>query len=99
MSVCFSQLLTEDMRLVMLRSILEDGCSLNESLLQSVLEMYGHSESRDKVRTEIRWLEEQGLVAVDDVSGILVARLTGRGEDVACGRAKVDGVKRPRARG
>lgn len=92
----FQQMKTEDMRLVMLRSIAEDSDSLNESLLQDVLEYYGHNVTRDRVRTEMRWLEEQRLVTIDDVSGIMVAKLTGRGCDVACGRARVDGVKRPR---
>ena len=95
----FKDLKTRDMRLVMLLSIRDDGDSLNESMLQEVLELYGHSVTRDRVRTEMRWLEEQGLVNINDISGILVAKLTGRGMDVACGRATVDGVKRPRPRG
>jgi DNA-binding GntR family transcriptional regulator len=96
MSLNFKNMKTADMRLVILRSIADDGYSLNESLLQSVLGMYGHTATRDQVRTQMRWLEEQGLVAIEDVSGILVARLTGRGADVASGAACVDGVKRPR---
>ena len=95
----FSKLKTEDMRLVILRSIADDGYSLNESMLQEVLGWYGHTVTRDRVRTEMRWLEEQGLVTVDDFAGILVAKLTGRGMDTACGRAHVDGVKRPRPKG
>jgi repressor of nif and glnA expression len=95
----FNQLKTEDMRLVMLRSINDDGDSLNESMLQDVLSLYGHNVSRDRVRTEMRWLEEQGLVAIADVAGILVAQLTGRGMDIASGKATIDGVKRPRPKG
>lgn len=95
----FSELKTADMRLAMLRSIADDGYSLNESMLQAVLEMYGHSVTRDRVRTEMRWLEEQGLVENEDVAGILVAALTGRGVDVATGRARIDGIKRPRPKG
>ena len=95
----FNQLKTEDMRLVMLRSIVDDGDSLNESMLQDVLGLYGHNVSRDRVRTEMRWLEEQNLVTITDVAGILVARLTGRGMDIASGKATIDGVKRPRPKG
>ena len=94
-----NNLKTADMRLVMLRSIADDGHSLNESLLQAVLEMYGHFVTRDRVRTEMRWLEEQGLVVNEDIAGVLVARLTGRGAEVAEGRARIDGVKRPRPKG
>ena len=99
MALIFEHLKTEDMRLVMLRSIDEDGDSLNESMLQDVLRMYGHTVSRDRVRTEMRWLEEQRLVVIEDVAGILVARLTGRGVDVATGVSHIDGIKRPRPKG
>jgi len=93
----FKTILTEDQRLVMLRALEQDaGYDLNESILQSFLGAYGHSVSRDKVRTELRWLEEQGLVTINEVAAILVATLTGRGADVAKGLAVVDGVKRPR---
>jgi hypothetical protein len=83
----------------MLRSMAEDGNSLNESMLQSVLELFGHSVSRDKVRTEMRWLEEQDLIHIDSVAGVLVGRLTGRGDDVAAGRCRLDGIKCPRPKG
>nr|WP_231111647.1 hypothetical protein [Vibrio mimicus] len=43
------------------------------------------------------WLQEQGLVSLRDVGDCQIARLTGRGEDVATGQAVVPGVKRPRA--
>lgn len=93
----FAELVTHDMRLVMLRCMAEDpGYALNESILQSALEMFGHHPSRDKIRTELRWLEEQGLITVAEVAGILVVKLTGRGVDVAEGRCRIDGVKCPR---
>ena len=95
----FADLRTSDMRLVMLRSMAEDGNSLNESMLQSVLELFGHCVSRDKVRTEMRWLEEQDLIQIEAVAGVLVGRLTGRGADVACGRCRLDGIKPPRPKG
>jgi DNA-binding GntR family transcriptional regulator len=94
--VIFADLIAKDIRLVILRALAEDGYSLNESTLQSVLVQFGHNVSRDRVRTEIGWLAEQGLVTCDDVSGLFVARLTVRGQDVAAGRARIDGVKPPR---
>lgn len=98
MTVCYADLVAADVRLVILRTLAEDpGYSLNESILQDVLGMFGHHLTRDRVRTELRWLQEQGLVTVETVAGsILVARLTGRGADVASGAAHVDGVKKPR---
>lgn len=91
-------LLDQDQRLVILRSLLDCGDSANESILQECLQAYGHRVSRDAVRTHLSWLAEQGLVRVTDVSGCFVAEITGRGDDVANGLASVPGVKKPRAR-
>jgi DNA-binding GntR family transcriptional regulator len=96
----YADIVMADIRLVILRTLAEDlGYSMNESILQEVLSAFGHNVSRDRVRTELRWLEEQGLVTVNDVVGVLVARLTARGADVASGTARIDGIKRPRPRG
>ncbi|ELL9329702.1 ArsR family transcriptional regulator [Vibrio fluvialis] len=94
----FKELLKEDQRLVILRSLHEmAGYEANESIIDSCLDAYGHKISRDMVRNHLAWLEEQGLLTLRDVGGCQVARLTGRGEDVATGQAQVPGVKRPRA--
>lgn len=94
----FKSLLTEDQRLVILRSLHEmQGYEANESIVDSCLDAYGHNISRDQVRNHLAWLEEQGLVTLRQVSDCKIARLTGRGEDVATGQATVPGVKRPRA--
>ena len=96
----FPELVNADRRLVILRILEEDeGYSLNESVIQSVLDALGHSVSRDRVRTDLQWLKEQGLVTVAEVVSVLVATLTARGADAATGRAIVPGVKRPRPRG
>ena len=93
----FKDLLMGDIRLVLLRSLREmAGYSANDSMLDQCLETYGHNISRDAVRTHLRWLEEQGLLTIEQVGQTLVARLTGRGDDVATGQAVVDGVKKPR---
>ncbi|EAP3676433.1 ArsR family transcriptional regulator [Salmonella enterica] len=91
-------ILTEDRRLVILRSLLDCNNEANESILQDCLDAYGHNVSRDVVRGQIDWLAEQNLVTVENLSGFYVVTITGRGQDVAEGRAKVSGVKRPRAR-
>lgn len=91
------EFVVSDQRLLILRSLREmAGYSANESILDSCLETYGHSCSRDVVRNHIRWLEEQGLLTVEEVGKTLVVKLTGRGDDVATGQAVVDGVKKPR---
>lgn len=92
--------LQEDQRLVILRNLNElHGHSANDSILHTVLESYGHSISRDKVKTELRWLQEQNLISIKELPGCLVCHLSARGQDVALGRAVVDGVKRPAPRG
>ncbi len=94
----FKTLLTEDQRLVILRSLQEmAGYEANESIIDSCLDAYGHKISRDQVRSHLAWLEEQGLIELREVAGCQIAKLTGRGEDVATGQTVVPGVKRPRA--
>lgn len=94
----FGAHLAEDRRLVILRVLFESAAfTANEYILQRMLEEFGHAASMDKVRTDIAWLKEQELVTSDTAGGVTIAKLTGRGEDVATGRTTVPGVKRPRA--
>ena len=96
----FADLVAADLRLVLLRSLEEaGGYSANESVLASMLAALGHRVSRDRVRTELAWLAEQGLVGIEDVLGLTVATLSPRGYDVAGGATTVPGVKRPRPKG
>ncbi|GAA5784689.1 VpaChn25_0724 family phage protein [Chitiniphilus shinanonensis] len=94
----FAEFLRQDMRLVILRLLAEmPSYRANSSVLTMGLEQLGHSPSRDQVRTELHWLAEQGLLAIDDVGPVLVATLAERGADVASGRVIVPGIKRPGA--
>jgi hypothetical protein len=61
--------------------------------------MRGIGVARDRVRTELAWLAEQGLVKVEAFESIRVASITRRGQDVAAGLATVPGVRRPGAGG
>lgn len=94
----FSDFLRQDQRLVMLRLLAElPGYTSNSSVLVQLLEQFGHVMTRDQVKTELAWLAEQGLVTTDDAGSVLMAKLTERGADVAAGRARQPGVKRPGA--
>lgn len=94
----FAEYLRKDVRLVSLRVLTEmPSYRANSSVLTNMLDQFGHSVTRDQVKTELRWLEEQGLVRIDEAGSVLVATLTERGQDVAEGRAHVDGIARPRA--
>lgn len=93
----YSDVVAADQRLVMLQALEEDpGYSHNEHVLKSMLEAVGHGVSRDSLRTNLAWLEEQGLVHLTQVGTTAVAKITGRGSDVARGATRVPGVARPR---
>lgn len=94
----FADFIREDMRLVILRVLVEmPSYTANSSILYTLLQRYGHNPTRDQVKTELRWLEEQGLVTIEDVNDLLIGRITERGTDVVSARAIVPGVKKPGA--
>lgn len=95
-----ADILVPDIRLVILKALEQDlGYSHNESILHAIVEKFGHHCSRDMIRTQLSWLQEQCLVTIEDVAGIYVATITQRGADAATGKATVPGVKRPGPRG
>lgn len=94
----FAQTLLEDRRLVLLRLLAElPGYRSNSSVLTTLLDRFGHTVSRDYVKTQLAWLAEQELVNVTDLDGLKLATLTERGHDAARGLASVPGVARPGA--
>lgn len=94
----FRDFLRQDQRLVILRLLAEmPAYSANSSVLAMALGRFGHAMSRDQVKTELHWLEDQALVDLTDMDAVLVAKLTERGQDVAAARVTVPGVKRPGA--
>lgn len=96
--MALSEIMAGHQRLVILRLLAEvPGFDLNESVIQDGLDAYGLDISRDALRTQLMWLSEQSLVTIDYIGKTMTATLTGRGEDVAAGRATVPGIKRPRA--
>ena len=66
----------------------------NEAVLTKVLETYGHHVSRDALRTGLMWLQEVQLTETT-MSKVWLAQITHKGQDVACGRARVPGVAVP----
>lgn len=93
----FADLVTSDIRLGILQVLAQDaGYACNEAILQSALNLLrADNVSRDKVRTEMDWLSEQGLITVEAVMDVKLAKLTNRGLDVAKGCSVVTGVRRP----
>lgn len=94
----YAEVLAEDRRLAILKLLAESGGSGNESVLRTGLEMLGHTAelTRDNVRKDILFLNECGLVVMEWFSDkIVVCKITKRGVDVANGRERVEGVKKP----
>lgn len=71
------------------------GYELGDGVLVAALAEIGHHQSLDRLRIELSWLAEQGLVETRRVGALVIARVTERGVDVAQGRARVPGVRRP----
>lgn len=88
------------LRLTILRVLSEaPAYKLNDSLLTSACDAVGVPATRDKVRVQLAWLDEMGLVTLDDrIKGLTIATATERGLDVAAGRATAPGVQRPTPR-
>ncbi|HZP46303.1 MAG TPA: hypothetical protein VFB15_11700 [Candidatus Binataceae bacterium] len=96
MSKLFSEILAEDRRLGILRTL--QACAdyeSNESILAAALDQIGHRVSRDSIRVELAWLKEQGLLTLEVIADIHIAKLTQRGLETACGIITTPGVKRP----
>ena len=84
-------------RLAILRMLTEASShSANDSVLMTVMDQLGLPVTRDQLRSQLTWLEEQGLVRLARPSETLVVvQLRERGAEVAIGRSHVEGVQRP----
>ena len=93
----FSEAVTANQRLVALQVLQQDPAgTCNENVLRAALDMAGHRKlSPRRVRDLLHWLAEQGLAALEERAGLMLARITDRGEDVALGGSSVPGVAAP----
>lgn len=87
-------------RLVILKVLLVSPTyCVSEDVLADVLADAGVGASFDRVRADLAWLEEQGLVTIksndEDFGAGNPVKLTRRGVDVARGLAIVPGIARP----
>jgi len=92
-----AKLVSEHKRLSILLALNESaGFDLNDSIIRDVLKMYSLKSSRDQVRTELTWLEQQGYVTIEKLgqSDVWIAKITHAGIDVAEGNVVVHGIKR-----
>jgi hypothetical protein len=95
----FSERISEDRRIIILRALeASAGYESNESLLTMILRDFGHAVTRDQTRSEVTWLEENGLLTCEEIGGVMIATLTQRGSETAQGIVVTPGVKRPSPR-
>ncbi len=87
-----SNILAEDRRLVILRTLSEvQKFHLNEMVLRTVLDGFGHKVARDVMRADLIWLEQHMLIRIEKLdaptSGELwLVHLKEAGQAVAEGR-------------
>ena len=96
----YSDTLRRHRRLAILRHL--SACAeytSNGSILVDVLRGVGVTSTRAQVTTELAWLDENGMVTLDDRGDFVIAAATGRGVEIARGQASHPDIQRPRPRG
>lgn len=93
----FAQVAIEDRRLCVLQLLHEsNGYTANENVVREGLKSaFGHSISHDRMRTDLAWLHEQGVITIGTKGSPWVARLTDYGADGVAGATWIPGIKRP----
>lgn len=85
-----------DRRLVILRLLMETGAGINTSALEKAVYQFHRTVDRDMIRDDARWLSGRGLVELEELTADLwVVSITTKGERVARGEIRVEGVDRP----
>ncbi|WDR00736.1 hypothetical protein PSC71_08310 [Devosia sp. J2-20] len=92
-----SALVLANIRLIILRALAEeDNESLNDTILQVVLEQFGYSRSRDFIANELTWLEKEvGAVRTSHAGSAIIATLVDPGRDHVTRRRVLHGVQKP----
>lgn len=96
----YSEEVTQRERLRLLQLLNQDGDkAATEYELKQAMAAMGRSIAGDKLKDQLRWLEQQWLVKIQPSlieSTGMVVRITERGVDVATGATVMDGVEQPR---
>jgi Fe2+ or Zn2+ uptake regulation protein len=73
------------------------GYGANHSMVRDTCASFGVEMSNDTIKTQLYWLDEQGLVSVKVQGNYLLAELKARGQDVVDGLVFIPGIKCPSA--
>ncbi len=95
----YGETLQKHRRLAILRFLKDcDGYTANGSIIRDVVNAVGVTSSSDQITTELSWLKEQGLIALEDLGSLLLATATARGVEIAQGIATHPAIQRPSPR-
>ena len=96
MSASFSRHIEEDARLIILKELAaQSNGRASDTILDYALEAFGHTRSRDWLRTQLNVLQELGAIEIEPVGTHVVAKITHRGVEHVLRRIKIEGVKQP----
>jgi hypothetical protein len=90
----------EEARLVILKALAgQTNGRLNESMIQTELELFAVNRSREYIRTQLRWLaQEARAVILTQVRGVMIAELSEQGANHLSRKFPIDGIKPPSRR-
>lgn len=92
----YATVLAADRRLCILRLIIASpDWRVSAAPIAAALPQFGHAVSHDTLAADLVWLDEQQLITLSEIGGLLVATGTQRGVDVGNGVARHPGVRRP----
>ena len=94
----YADALAANRRLCILKLLVEDRGSSNDSVLEMALKSLGHHAGMDRayVRDQLRFLETAGCLRIEFFKDqVMVARINDRGAAVASGAIRCEGVAEP----
>jgi len=94
----YAEYYEQDARLTILKALhAESDGRLNEVLITKNLDAFGYRRSRNWVRTQLRALEEVGVIKIAEAGTVMLATLLQSGVDHVERRTIVEGIARPSA--
>ena len=97
MSCSYNELYAADLRGSILLILDAADCEVSLAVLRaSLARVTPHDPAMDRLRTEVSWLSQRGLLDRRRIDGVIEGvHITERGGDVARGRTTVGGIAPP----
>ena len=87
------KIVAEERALAILRLMSGDlGGVTNDRVLARCLEFYGLPTTQSELRTQLDSLECAGVIKLEKIEGLLIARICRQGVEVAKGMSSADGI-------